>query len=182
MNAPSRLWYLAPLAGILLAIAAFAGGLARLASTVDAMPRAVVPGATTVHLDAGGYTLFAESGSVIDGVHYDFESVSLRCHLTDADGTPLDLETSSGSTTYTFDERSGGSVFSVDVPAEGDYRLECASEGDQPAVVAFGQGLGLLIAFTAVGSLVSFFGGFVVAVLVFLRRRRAAQWVTVPVV
>ena len=88
------------------------------------MQQVVMPGSATLNLsEVGIYTIFHERRSVVDGKTYSSnDTAGLRLSVFAADGTELDLTTSTGST-YTFGGREGHSFYTFDVKTPGQYRI-----------------------------------------------------------
>lgn len=168
---PRAAWYLLALAPFAVAslIAALLG--LRLYGQIKDMPRVVVPGQADIALDAGDYTGFLESSSVVDGVAYQAASWSGSCNIASATGTVVSLETSSSSTSYSFGSYAGKSAFGFTVPVDGTYHVACT--GSEPsAVLAIGHGIGVSIVVMIVAMFAGIIGAVVVLVMVRRRRRR----------
>jgi len=169
-----RLWYLAALVPLVVGVVVIVTGLRGLADDVEHMQRVVVPGERTLKLDAGDYVIYGETVSRVDGVSYINESFNVRCGLSAADGTTINLEAKSSSSNYQLAGYKGQSMFNVTVPRAGDYHFAC--EGDsKPAVLAFGHGFGMKLVFTILGGVFGLLltGG--VFLFVFLKRRKAKK-------
>ena len=139
---PSRAWY------ALIAIPfLIAGGLdvctiIGMFERLDSMQRFVVPGVTELELDRGEQVIYGETRSVVDGVGYVGSSFEVRCSLENvASGQPLSLDEPTGNTTYSFGRYKGESLWEVEVPTTGRYRMTCEGP-DTKAVLAVGAGLG----------------------------------------
>ena len=165
--------YLLPLALLALGI----GSCVKMFGSFDHLPRALVPGQSTVKLTGGSHTIMIELKSQLNGRVYEADRVSgLGCSLTSTDGTPVELETPSTHLSYKWSSHQGESAWSIDVPRAGDYQLDCGydeGEDGSPVVLAFMPGGGgsflssiLLTVGGALGALVS------VIVIFVLRQRR----------
>ena len=174
---PRRIWYLLPAISLIASIAAAGVGVMTLASRVREMPRVVVPGEAKVHLEAGSYTLFGESGTEIDGVVYTVQgSLSFRCAMATAGGAPVPIRSASSKVQYSWGSREGRSIFEVDIPSTGDYVLTCGfDQPDQHVVFAFGQGIGAAIVGIVVPGSILGPLAIVSFLLIFVRRRRARR-------
>ena len=184
-QAPGRWLYLVAAALPLLGI----GWAARqVVSTVRSYTAAyrqvIVPGEATVHLDAPGrYAIFHEYESVAGGrVFSGAQKVpGLACSLTElASGREVELRAASSHTTYALGGREGVSLFELDAPAPGDYRLRAgypAGQMGEETVLAIGLhdpfaiGTALFGSIAAVG--LGARAGGALALWVFLRRRGA---------
>jgi hypothetical protein len=145
--------------------------LGALIDDVEHMPRVVVPGQGTVKLAAGDYVVYGETDSHVDGVAYINGSISVSCTLAAADGSPITLESRTGTTTYTLGGYQGRSMYDVAIPRTGEYRLTC--EGDQkPAVLAIGHGFAKKLVVAILTGILGLMltGG--VVVVIFLKRRK----------
>lgn len=144
----SPLWFV--VAG-LIALAGFAGALfylmPRLGSADAGMIRVVVPGSAVLTLDkAGGYTIYHEKKSTVDGRYYASETVNgLRLRLTDdATGAPVNLTEPAVASTYAIGNKSGSSIFAFAIDQPGRYRLAADLAGgrsEPKAVLAVEQGM-----------------------------------------
>jgi len=181
----SRIWYL-------IAVFVLLGGVAvsgwvvwtGLSGLSSALVRVVVPGEAALVLDnPGEYTIFHETESVIDGRVYSSPSIAgLRVKVaSETTGAPLPLATPTTRQTYQLSGHSGVSIFSLSVAEPGRYRLS-GSYGDgrsEPkTVLAVGRGfvarLLQLVFIALVAALAGIGGGAALAVVTFVKRRRAA--------
>ena len=136
----------------------------RLSGLGEGLVQVVVPGEAELTLDKGGYTIFHESRSTVDGRIYSVDGISdLGVTLTSAAGEPVTLTPTSMSSTYEFAGRSGAAVLEFDIENPGVYLLSVAyregTTGPQ-TVLAVGKGLisgGLVL--TLLGALGLAFGG-----------------------
>lgn len=93
----------------------------------ESLMPAAIPGSTTLHLERPGtYTIFYETRDE----YANFNGYELA--VTGPDGKDIALTPPRGTTTYSFGDRTGRSVFNFEVAQPGDYRLEGTSEADQP--------------------------------------------------
>ncbi|MDB4963206.1 MAG: hypothetical protein JWP01_3205 [Myxococcales bacterium] len=140
---PSRAWY--ALTAIPLLIAAFvcARAIIEMVDRMTSMQRFVVPGMVELELDRGEQVVFGESRSVVNGVGYNNASFEVRCSVEDAaTAKPLALKAPTGHTSYSLGGYQGESLWEVDVPQAGRYRMTCEGP-DTKAVLAVGRGFGL---------------------------------------
>jgi len=130
---PSRWWYAVAVAVLVLGLAGMGWTLwSGLSGIGDLIVRFVVPGSGEVTLsEAGTYTIFHESESVIDGRVYTAPAVSgLSVTVTEeASGTAVPVRTPGMHSTYTFGGHSGTSIFAFDAPRPGIYRIAGAYDG-----------------------------------------------------
>lgn len=146
------------------------GGLLATQNQVKAMPRVVIPGDHVVMLEGGRHIGYLEHRSVVDGQVVAGDPIG-RCSLRDSSGTRIELRPTMGETTYAFGGYAGRAIFEVDVPMTGDYRVSCESSG--MGALAFGGGLGGLIALSVLGGLAGAVGSG--GLLWRARRRRTAS-------
>jgi hypothetical protein len=153
------------------------------------MQRVVVPGSAEIALEEPGrHTIYHESRSVVDGRVYDVADVSgLTVELVSAEtGESVPLDVPGANTTYELRGRSGRGVLTFEVDRPGAYRLsaEYPAGGGPETVLAVGRGLGTRIAMTVVGAIALGLGSFLlavaIAVVTFVRRRRAAHAIPAP--
>jgi hypothetical protein len=178
---PGRIWYLVGLAIFIAGMGTMAIFLVtRLSAMEDGLTRIVVPGAQTITLAAGSYTIFHEAQSVIDGKIYASPGLGgLTVSVSTPDGTTLPLA-AAGSGRYSFGGHTGFSVFDFTAPTAGDYtvaaRYDDGATGPQ-TVLAVGTGFMSGLLATIFGSLAFAFGGAIIAAIlmvgVLVRRRRA---------
>lgn len=143
----------------------------RLYANVAAMPRVDARGEHVVNLPAGDLVVFGELPDGVTG------SGSMRCAAKDASGSELKLA-SMGSTSISYGVGSyhGQSIFEIDVPASGPVTIACETETD--LVLAFGKGIGKIMAIgMALGALAFLSGGFIF-VRTLVRRRRERRGAT----
>jgi hypothetical protein len=161
------LWIAVPLA---VGLGTCAGGFVSMFSGVEDMPRAPASGGT-VELDAGEYTVFFETSSVIDGRVLTVAGQGpSSCDIVSADtGEPVPVQPSSSSSSYAFGSYSGASKGKVDVPRAGTYRVTCA--GGTEGAIAFGSGLFAMILLCLAGGLVALVGSVVIWIVVHRKRR-----------
>ena len=156
-----------------------------------AMQRVVVPGSAELALEeAGRYTIYHESRSVVDGRVYDVADVSgLTVELVSAEtGESVPLDSPVANTTYDLRGRSGRGVLTFEVDRPGAYRLSAdyPAGGGPETVLAVGKGIGTRIATTVFGAIAIGIGSFLLAVAIgivtFVRRRRAHRGAVPPAV
>jgi hypothetical protein len=146
-----------------------------LTSTIEEMPRGVVPGKSEVSLHAGEYVGYGETQSVFRGKLYTASSLELSCALVDVSrGAAVALALPSAQVSYEFGGFSGTSLFTVTVPHDGPYQLDCDGEG-APRTIAFGTGIGTAIVAIVAGAIGGMFGAIVIGFVVWRRRRRARR-------
>jgi hypothetical protein len=135
--------------------------------------RVIVPGKSDITLaKPGKYTVFHEYRSVIGTRVFSGERYvsGLECRLASkATGVEVPLSRSLASATYNFGGRSGVSMldFRIDTPGVYEFWAGYEGTGEGPQVVlAVGQGFGLRIVTTVLGSLAIVFGCIGLAVLI----------------
>lgn len=180
---PSRKGYV--FAGVVLLVGVIAfGAILYLGLRGLSMQRVVVPGADELVLDEPGrYTIYHESRSVMDGRVYDVADVAgLTVELVSVEtGESVPLDAPGANTTYDLRGRSGRGVLTFEVDRPGAYRLSAdyPARGGPETVLAVGKGLGTRIAMTVAGAIAVGLGSFLlagaIAVVTFIRRRRAAH-------
>ena len=186
---PSRSWYL--LAGVAVAgsIVWLALGLLlgfrSLTREVDAFQRVPIPGQAEVSLaEPGGYLLYLEA----PGVSAEGAAIpSFNVLLTAADGgEPVPLHPYGGSVTYSLGGHAGRAVGSFQIDRPGRFLLQTNGLLQGPAQVAVGRSIGgdivVTVLRTLAGTLVLFFGGAALAVVVAIRRQRARRLLPAPAV
>jgi hypothetical protein len=153
------------------------------------MQRVVVPGSAELTMEeAGRYTIYHESRSVVDGRVYDVTDVSgLTVEIVSAEtGESVPLDSPGANTTYELRGRSGRGVLTFEVDRPGAYRLsaEYPAGGGPETVLAVGKGIGTRIAMTVFGAIAIGIGSFLLAVAIgvvtFVRRRRARRRAVPP--
>jgi len=178
-------WYLVAVAialGGFAAMAAFM--LPRMQKMADELVQVVVPGEAELTLKkAGTYTIFHAQRSVVGDRLYVSDNISgLKIGVQSATTRKkIPIAPSSGSETYTFDNRSLTSAFVFDIPAPGRYRLVANYEDgrNEPlAMLAIGHETVTDIMTTVLGGLAIVFichAVAIVMVVVVLNRRSAAR-------
>ena len=140
------------------------------------MAYADVPGEMDVNLKRNlSYTVFLEQmsgGSSNPAPMFALKS-SVRCELRSLpDGELIPMSAPSGSTTYNYGARSGISLLNFTVDRDGTYLLGCQDYRGKPGPrlrIAVGAGAAEAITTAVEKSLVAFFGGGIVALLIFVR-------------
>ncbi len=189
-KAPGCAWYfLALLMMVLGGIAAGVYVMTQLPALGEKLPQVVVPGETTLRLtEPGSYMIFHERESVVDGRVFSSTSLSgLRVRLRNERGDPVTLSSPDMSSTYNLSGRSGVAIFKFEIKQPGAYRLSAAYDDGrtQPRVV-LAVGLGFVGGLLTIifGALAMGFAGailaVVIAVVVFIKRRRARFAAMVP--
>ncbi|HOB21208.1 MAG TPA: hypothetical protein PKO35_10960 [Candidatus Atribacteria bacterium] len=182
---PGRIFYvisaLILIFGIVLFLYFLITGLETVAKTMD--DRLVVPGAKVFELEEQGrYTIYWEYRTTYEGRVYDTKSIDgLVCVLKSIDtGEHVTLDSLSLSSTYSLNDREGKGIFVFQIDAPGEYELSCwyeFEEGEE-AVLVVGKGFIPALLKTILLSLVSFFGGIGLGIVVFvftLVKRREAR-------
>jgi hypothetical protein len=124
----------------------------------------------------------------MDGRVYDVADVSgLTVELVSAEtGESVPLDAPGANTTYELRGRSGRAVLTFEVDRPGAYRLSAdyPAGGGPETVLAVGRGLGTRIAMTVAGAIAVGIGSFLlavaIAVVTFVRRRRADHAIPAP--
>ncbi len=179
--APSRLRYL-------VAVVIFFAGMAgmgiflvnQLSEMQDELTRFVVPGERTLAFEAGKYTVFHETESIIDGKVYSSPGLGgLTVTVTGPGGETVAL-TPAGSGHYTFGGHKGTSLFDFEATGAGEYTVagQYAPGASGPeTVLAVGAGFMSSLLGTIFGALgIAFAGSIIAAILVVMtlvKRRRA---------
>ncbi|HET7717216.1 MAG TPA: hypothetical protein VFK86_16455 [Bauldia sp.] len=177
---PGRIWYLVAIVVFVAGMAGMAAFLlTRLMDMGAGLTRFVVPGEQTLVLEPGGYTIFHETQSVIDGKIYASSGLGgLTVSVTGPDGEPVPLGASSGR--YSFGGHAGFAVFDFTAGAAGPYVIAgryADGAGGPETVLAVGAGFLSSLLTTIFGSLgIAFAGAIIAAVIavrVLVKRRRA---------
>jgi hypothetical protein len=188
---PGRRWYLIAGGVFLFGMLLFGAFLfLRLRGMGDQLPQLVVPGTSEFMLaETGTYTIFHETGSVVDGLYYAAEDVSgLTVEVVAVEtGEAAGLSSPGASTTYDIGGRSGSAVLTFEVAVPGRYRITGAYPGGrtEPAtVLAVGHNFGRKLIMTIVSAIAIAFTSFalsaVIAAVTFVRRRRARRGAVSP--
>lgn len=162
-------WYAAAFVPFLAGVAVVAVVVVKIAGQVDALQRFDTPGSGTLELPAGEVVLYGEyDGAGGDDIAADR---TITCTAEDGDsGEPVALSAPVATVKYNIGGKSGRSLYELDAPRAGRYRIAC--EGF-PGQIAVGKGVGTSIA-VAVGA---GFGGLALTVLaivlVYRQRKRA---------
>jgi hypothetical protein len=156
-----------------------------IAGLQKALTRVVVPGSSELTLDEpGGYTIFHEPESVVDGRVYSVQSVAgLRVTVVaEPDGTAIPTVEPGATSRYAIGSHSGVSILSFDIAQPGRYRLTAEYAGgraEPQTVLAIGHGfVGRLLGtiFGAIGAVfVGFGAALALALTTYFRRRRLAR-------
>lgn len=160
------------LGGLVLAVFFMVTAIQRVGSS---MAYADVPGEMDVDLKRDlSYTVFLEQTLSENSAATPMSSLrsSVRCELhTLPEGDVIPMSVPSGSTTYNYGDRSGFSFLNFTVPRDGTYLLACRVYVRPVPHLRIAVGSGAAEAITAAveRSLASFFGGGLVALLVFVR-------------
>jgi hypothetical protein len=169
----SRGWYLVAVGLIGCALAIALTGYFQMADSVRGLQRVEMPGRTNITLAAGLTTVYFESRSEVNGQVYELEDAEVACRLADGRGEAVALEPVTARIRYTFASYRGRAIYHAQIPAPGDYTLDCKDTDAIPRyVLAIGGGIGAWIVVAVVGGVIPGLGGIAVALVVFLRRRR----------
>ena len=143
-------------------------GYSQMADSVRGLQRTKLPGRAEVTLAAGLTTVYVERRSIANGVPLEVASADATCAMTDAGGKPMPLAPTKANVTYAFGDYAGRRVYDVSIAAPGIYYLDCTGAG----MLAVGGGIGAWFVVAIVGGLVPGLAGFVLCLIVFLKRRR----------
>jgi hypothetical protein len=161
------------LAGLVLAVFFMVTAIQRVGSS---MAYANVPGEMDVDLKHDlFYTVFLEQTLSGNSAATPISALrsSVRCELhTLPDGDAIPMSAPAGSTNYYFGDRSGFSFLNFTVPRDGTYLLGCRLyrvKPGPPLRIAVGSGAAEAITTAVETALTSFFGGGLVALLIFVR-------------
>jgi ABC-type sugar transport system permease subunit len=182
---PGRHWYaVAALIALATWIAVPMFLVSRLGDAADRMTRVLAPGQADLMLkEPGTYTIFHEYRSTFEGRVYDVATVSgLAITVrSQPDGQDIPLNRASGSR-YSIVGRAGRSLFNFEARTPGTYRISAAYDGGrkEPQTVLaidreFIGDLTWTIVWTVMMGLVGMGTAITMAVLVFIKRRRAQQ-------
>jgi hypothetical protein len=174
---PARWWYWVALAAFVVAAAwgvlglfwFFAGG-------VENLERIPIPGQRELTLgEAGDYVIYYEGPGAGQGVVLSSFDVTLT--PTDGKPPPAALSRYQGTLSYTVGSNQGFAVFTfeIDEPRTFLFELAYGGEGPLPSQVAVGTSLAPALVATVVGFIALFLAALVIALVVFIRRRRARQ-------
>jgi hypothetical protein len=166
-----RTWYLLALVPFVVGAALAVVSFVRLFDNLDSMPRMVVPGEHEFALEAGDYVVYGESESIVDGTAYENGRFSVRCGLAAHDGAAIALSHPTVARTYSIGGHTGNGMFEFELPSDQTVTLSCTTE-DGKAVVAIGRGIGGAIVAGVLSILLGLFGGLIIFVVVFIKRRR----------
>ena len=179
----SRTWYVVAAAIFFAAI----GGAAWIAiSSIGGMGaglfQVVVPGSADLELEAAGtYSILQVPAR--DGTSADISGLRITVHA--ANGTPVTVRSIAGAND-TFGAGTNRSVLMCDIEAPGVYRFTAAYDNgrrEPRAVLAVSGSLmgGMLQIMIALGiAVIGAFAAMVIAIVVFVRRRRALRGTTPP--
>lgn len=180
---PGRRWYIiAAIIAILGWTATVVFLVSRLSDSTGSMIRALVPGQVDIVLkEPGTYTIFHEYESTLDGRVYhvgDVSGLNIRVRSQTA-GQDISLRSATGSR-YRAMSNAGRSLFDFNVEAPGAYQIVASYDGgrkEPQTVLAIGHGFVGALVMTILGALamafVSMGAAIAIAVVVFLKRRRA---------
>lgn len=183
---PSRLWYVAAAAILLIGVALGVSFLVpRITGMGDDFIRVVVPGEHEIELtEAGSYTILHEPSGALDGVVYAANDISgLRVSLVSSTtGAEIRLESSTVSSRYSAGGHTGFSIFGFDVAEPGPYRLIGAYDdgrSDPSTILAISHGFVRKLLTTILGTIAIFFASAGIALAIglttFVRRRRVRR-------
>ncbi len=175
---PHAAWFALTIVPIAVAALLTVNEFRGLSSEIRGMQRVVVPGEGVVTLDAGEHVAYGETASVVGGTAYHTSSFSTSCALVDdSSGEAVTLTATTGTTEYSLAGFSGTAMFDFTIPRAGAYRLTCTGDST-PAVIAIGDGLGWNIVRLVLIPLASLPVAALVALAVFLLRRRRATTIS----
>jgi hypothetical protein len=150
-------------------------GVWLVSSRVDSLQRVPIPGEVELPLaEAGNYLIYYEGPGADQGVVLSAFDLT----LTPTDGKqPVALSRYQGSLTYSVGGHTGFAVFTFEInePRSFELALTYGGEGPLPSQVAVGTSVAQLIVGTAVGGVAWFLLSFVIAIVVFFRRRRVRR-------
>jgi hypothetical protein len=169
----SKVWYILAAGLMTTAVAIAATAFGQWRSTIEEMPRVVVPGRSEIVLPPGDTTLYAESRSLVNGKAYVLDgAIDFRCGIKSASGTPVPIEKPTSQVSYGLGGYEGRNVFDVHAETGGTYVLECEGDAQKPFVLAIGRGVGTWIVVGLVGGIVPGMLAVVVFVIVLVKRSR----------
>ncbi|HJR52344.1 MAG TPA: hypothetical protein VJ982_01385 [Gemmatimonadota bacterium] len=181
---PGRKGYVAAAILFLLGLAVAGAFLfLRLRDLGEGIQQVVVPGAAELELDeAGGWTIYHETGATVDGRYYASEVVSgLAVSITDPYGGPVEVRAPGATTSYEMGGRRGRSILGFEADGPGTYVLtgEYPEVGGPQVVLGVAHGFGRDLALTIGGTLALAFGSAglaaAIAAFTFVRRYRAKR-------
>jgi hypothetical protein len=154
----------------------------------NALTRVVVPGNDVLTLDEpGGYTIYHEPESVMDGQLYAAQNIpGLRVTVTGEDGKPIAVVVPEISSTYTIGSHGGKSILAFAIAAPGNYRLSAEYAGGRngpQTVLAIGRDFFWPVfrgIFGAIGSAMAGFAAALALALTTYFRRRQMQQAAAP--
>jgi hypothetical protein len=171
---PSRGWYLAAVAALVVAVFWIGLGFWFLFRRIDGFERVPIPGELALMLaEAGDYIIYYEGPGAGSGVVLSAFEVTLK--PTD-EKELVPLSRYGGSLTYSAGGHTGFAVFRFEIHEPRSFLLTTTHGGGPlPSQVAVGTSFAPLLVGTIVGGLAWFFVSVVFALVVFLRRRRARR-------
>lgn len=169
---PSAAWYILPVV-ILVAGAGFGGNsFLALGRQVKDMQRVVLPADRDIDLKKGEFVVYGETKSTVDGKEYRAGKFNVKCNPDLGRGATM--RTRSTKSSYSFGSYTGESLFTLDVPQDGTYKLTCGTS-ENSAVLAIGKGIGGSIVQGVLGILAGVFGAIAVFVVVLVLRISSAR-------
>ncbi len=149
---PSKAWYwiggLLIAAGVLTALGLFIGWAVSTSKAVDNFARVrVPPEGQEVALDfkkPGEYRIYYEWRSEADGQRVDNDDhdppQNLQITMTGPTGEPVTVHPDDQDISFSFNDKLGQAVATVDIPAPGTYTMQVQSDATEPFVIAVGKG------------------------------------------
>ena len=172
---PSRWWYWGAVGALVVAASWLGLGFLWASARVDNFQRVPVPGELELQLaDPGRYLIYYEGPGAGQGVVLS----SFDLTLTPADeGELVRLSRYGGSLSYNLGGEAGFAVFTFEIkePRSLLLNLTYGGEGPLPSQVAVGTSIAPLIVGSVLGFLAWLIAGVVIALVVFLRRRRTRR-------
>lgn len=190
---PSQIFYVMGFAIIIIGISSFLILVFSSINIIDDNPSAVsddndlvqlvVPSIEDITLEkTGRYTIYHEYRSVIGNKVYASSSQEISgleiVLVSRATGTPIPIEESSVSSTYSVGSRSGVSLFDFNIDEPGTYKLSAFypdGQHEPRLVLAVGHGFVGKIIWTALQGIAlllgTFVAGSIIVIMTFLKRR-----------
>ncbi|MGN6695344.1 MAG: hypothetical protein ACTHN0_14305 [Aquihabitans sp.] len=115
--------------GVVLGVLLVIGGVRSFADGIDDLQRVPINGGGIVRIeDTGSQSVYAErpsfgSSGFSSGTSFSGYGPNVAIRVIGPDGQDIDVTTSSGSETYTLNQKEGVKIGAFNAPVEGEYRV-----------------------------------------------------------